>query len=118
MNKTVKCVLTGAAAGCVNGLLGTGGGMVAVPLLTRWVGLEQKKALATTVMTILPLCLLSAVVYWLKEGFRWSDAWPYLLGGLAGGIVAGLVYGKVSPLWLRRGFGALLVVGGVRMLFF
>ncbi|MDR1735790.1 MAG: sulfite exporter TauE/SafE family protein [Oscillospiraceae bacterium] len=118
MNKTVKCALTGAAAGVVNGLMGTGGGTAAVPLFTSWVGLEQKKALATTVMTVLPLCLLSAGIYLFRGGFQWGDAWPYLAGGLAGGIAAGLLYGKMSPVWLKRGFGALMALGGARMLLF
>lgn len=109
--------MTGMAAGFVNGLMGTGGGIAAVPLYAGWLGLERKKALATSVMTILPLCALSALIYGLRQGFAWAEAWPYLTGGLIGGIAAGRLYGRVSPLWLRRGFGALLAAGGLRMLF-
>lgn len=116
MKQKAKAALAGAAAGIVNGLLGTGGGMAAVPLFTGWLKLEQKKALATTVMTIFPLCALSALIYGLRQGFEWQRVWPYLAGGLAGGIVAGLLYGKMSPMWLRRGFGALMIAGGLRML--
>lgn len=116
MKMKAKAALTGAAAGIINGLLGTGGGIAAVPLFTGWAGLDEKKALATTVMTILPLCALSAVIYGLRRGFEWGQAWPYLAGGLVGGIVAGLLYGRMSPMWLRRGFGALLIAGGLRML--
>ncbi len=116
MKTKTKCVIAGASAGIINGFFGTGGGMVCVPLLCRWAGLENRIALATTVMTIAPLCVLSAIIYWLRNGIELSAALPYLVGGMLGGIVAGIVYGKISALWLRRAFGALLLLGGVRML--
>lgn len=111
-----KCVLTGALGGLVNGLLGAGGGTVVVPMLTRFVGLEEKKALATTVFTILPLCLLSAGVYAAGGKLDIAPAWPYFAGGLVGGVIAGKLFGRTPALWLKRGFGALLAVGGLRML--
>ncbi|MCL2030475.1 MAG: sulfite exporter TauE/SafE family protein [Oscillospiraceae bacterium] len=117
MKTASKAALTGMAAGFVNGLTGTGGGIAAVLLYAGWLGLERKKALATSMLTLLPLCGLSALMYGLRQGFAWSEAWPYLAGGLAGGVLAGRFYGRLSPLWLRRGFGALLAAGGLRMLF-
>ncbi len=111
-----KCFCTGALGGLVNGLLGAGGGTVIVPLFLRWVGLEEKKALATTVFTILPLCLLSAGVYAWGGELDFGAAWPYLAGGAVGGFIAGKLFGKTPASWLRRGFGALLAFGGLRML--
>ena len=61
-----KLRLTGALGGAVNGLFGGGGGMAVVPLLSRWCGLEEKKAFATCVALILPLCLVSAAVMLLR----------------------------------------------------
>ena len=104
------------AAGVINGLLGTGGGMAAAPLFMRWVGIEEKTALATTVMTILPLSMLSAGFYIARGGVELNTAWPFLAGGLIGGLIAGKLYGRVGAVWLRRGFGALLILGGARML--
>lgn len=59
MTDRMKYALSGAAAGAVNGLFGGGGGMVLAPALTGWCHMEQKRALATCVAAILPLCLLS-----------------------------------------------------------
>ena len=39
--------ICGAAAGAVNGLFGAGGGMVLVPMLIRFAGLEDKKAFSS-----------------------------------------------------------------------
>ena len=62
MTDRMKYALSGAAAGAVNGLFGGGGGMVLAPALTGWCHMEQKRALATCVAAILPLCLLSAAI--------------------------------------------------------
>ena len=105
MTDRMKYALSGAAAGAVNGLFGGGGGMVLAPALTGWCHMEQKRALATCVAAILPLCLLSAAI-----------SLPYLLGGLGGGFVGGRLFQKVSNLWLRRIFACFLLYGGVRYL--
>ena len=51
-----KHAVAGGLAGMANGFFGGGGGMLLVPLLGRWCGLEQRKAFATSVAVILPLC--------------------------------------------------------------
>lgn len=112
-----KALLIGCAAGAVNGLLGTGGGMILVPAFTGLMGLEEKKALATSVAVIAPLCLLSAGIYWLRGGLPLWQAVPYLIGGLAGGILGSAVFRWVPPVLLKRAFGALLIYGGVRSFF-
>ena len=111
-----KLRLSGAAAGLVNGLFGGGGGMALVPLLTRWCGVEEKKAFATCVAVIFPLCLLSAALLLLRTGFDLLTALPYLVGGLAGGFVGGRWMDRISVVWLRRIFAAFLLYGGVRYL--
>ena len=85
-----------------------------VPLLTGYCGLEQRKAFATSVAVILPLCLLSVIIYFLRGGLDLNVAWPYLLGGTLGGWLGGKLFRGVRADWLRRGFGLLLIYGGVR----
>ena len=108
--------LAGGAAGVVNGFFGGGGGMLLVPLLAGKCGLGQRKAFATSVAVILPLCALSAGIYWLRGGLDIAAALPYLLGGLAGGWLGGRLFRGVSMVWLRRGFALLILYGGVRAL--
>lgn len=109
-------VLSGVAAGMCNGLFGGGGGAVLVPLLTRVCHLEQRKAFATSVAVMLPLCVLSAAIYLIQGELSLSGAMPYLLGGLVGGFLGGRWFCGINVLWLRRGFGLLLIYGGVRCL--
>ena len=115
MQKWAKCALSGMGAGVLSGLLGAGGGMILVPLFRDWAGLDEKKAMASSVMVIAPLAALSAWIYRLSGHLDWPAAWPYMLGGLLGGVLAGLWFQKVPPGWLRRGFGGLLLLGGIRM---
>ena len=114
--KPWKYALAGAAAGAVNGLFGGGGGSVLVPLLTRRCGMERRRAFATAVAVILPLCVLSAGIYLARGGVALGTAWPYVLGGAAGGWLGGRLFVGVRVEWLRRGFGVLLVLGGLRSL--
>jgi len=111
-----KFLLAGGAAGLANGFFGGGGGSVLVPLLTRYCGLDQRRAFATSVAVILPLCLLSAAIYLVRGGVALGTAWPYLLGGTAGGWLGGRLFKGVKADWLRRGFGLLLIYSGVRYL--
>lgn len=121
MNKLphwARCAAAGAAAGITNGLFGGGGGMLLVPLLTLWVGLEQAQAFATSVAVILPLCLLSAAIYFFRGALDLSAAVPYLLGGLVGGFVGGRVFKRLNMDLLRRFFALFLLYGGLRSLLF
>ena len=114
MRKKWKYALAGALAGAANGLFGGGGGSVFVPLLTGYCGLEQRKAFATSVAVILPLCVLSAAVYLVRGGLDLMAALPYLIGGAVGGWAGGRWFKGMKMLWLRRVFGLLLIYGGVR----
>jgi len=111
-----KFLLAGGAAGLANGFFGGGGGSVLVPLLTRLCGLDQRRAFATSVAVILPLCFLSVAIYLMRGGLELKAAWPYLVGGTAGGWLGGRLFKGVRVDWLRRGFGLLLIYGGVRYL--
>ena len=109
--------VAGGLAGVANGFFGGGGGMVLVPLLTGRCGLDQRRAFATSVAIILPLCVLSSVIYFFRGGLDLSAALPYLLGGLLGGWLGGKLFKGLSMDWLRRGFALLLLYGGVKSLF-
>ena len=116
MREKAKYRISGAIAGTVSGLFGGGGGIPLVLLLSKWCGLEEKKAFATSLAVIFPACAVSAAVCALSSGLNLSEALPYLLGGLAGGFAGGKLYGNVPVCWLRRLFALFLLYGGVRYL--
>lgn len=109
--------VAGGLAGIANGFFGGGGGMVLVPLLTARCGLDQRRAFATSVAIILPLCALSSVIYLFRGGLDLAVALPYLAGGLAGGFLGGRLFQKLNMDWLRRAFALLILYGGFKSLF-
>lgn len=101
----------GGAAGLVNGFFGGGGGMLLVPLLTSRCRLTSQKAFACSVAIILPLCALSAVIYYVRGHLALSEALPYLVGGLIGGVIGGKVFPRVPVKWIKRLFALLILYG-------
>jgi hypothetical protein len=109
-------LITGSVAGLVNGFFGGGGGMVLIPMLVSCCKLPRQKAFATSVAVILPLCTLSASVYFFHGNLDLKAASPYLAGGLVGGLIGGKVFRRVSMTWLRRLFALLILYGAWRAL--
>lgn len=108
--------VAGGAAGLANGLFGGGGGMVFLPILSRWGGLKARQLYATCVGVIFPVCAVSAAVYLWRDGLDLMTALPYLVGGLLGGWLGGKLYGKVSTTVLKWVFAAFLFYAGVKYL--
>lgn len=105
----------GILVGLVNGLLGAGGGMIAVPILKKC-GLDTKKAHANAVAVILPITLFSAVIYMLKGYVNLKDALIFMPFGVVGSILATYLLKKISPVLLRGVFGGFMIWAGIRML--
>ena len=108
--------IAGGAAGLANGLFGGGGGMVFLPILSRFGTLEQRRLYATCVGVIFPVCAVSAAVYLWRGEIELMTALPYLIGGLIGGWLGGRLYGKISVKLLKWMFAAFLFYAGVRYL--
>lgn len=107
-------LLIGAAAGVVNGLFGAGGGLLLVPLCTRFCKLEQKQAFATSLAVMLALSAVSLGVYAFRGTVDFAAAVPYLLGGIVGGVIGGVWMKRVNVRWLRIALAAFLLYGGIK----
>lgn len=116
MKKKWLVRIAGGAAGFANGLFGGGGGMVFLPILSRWGKLDRRKLYATCVGVIFPVCVVSAAVYVFRGGVSLLTALPYLAGGLIGGWLGGKWYGRISTGFLKWLFAAFLFYAGVKYL--
>lgn len=108
--------IAGLCAGAVTGLLGAGGGMILVPLLTKWGRLEENQVFPASVSIILPICVAALLFQGQGSTGAFGDALPYLLGSGIGGVAAGIWGRKIPVKWLHRILGALILWGGVRYL--
>ena len=115
MKNKIITLTFGFLIGIINGLLGAGGGMIAVPALKK-LGMEQKDAHRNAVAVILPLTVLSAVLYILRGNASVTDALIFVPGGLVGAYVGTIFLKKISPKWLAVIFGGFMVYSGVRLL--
>lgn len=81
-----RAVPIGLAAGVMGGLLGLGGGLIALPLLRRFAKLGRLEAQATTLAMMLPPIGLPAVYVYAREqgGLPWA-----LLGAVGVGFAVG-----------------------------
>lgn len=109
-------VTVGICAGGLNGLFGAGGGMVTVPLLSLWTKLEDRHIFSASLLLLIPICIVSLLFAQGWEGFSFSQALPYLLGGALGGVLAANIGKKIPSLWLHRVLGILVIWGGIRYL--
>lgn len=114
--KRIKTAIAGFCAGAVNGLLGAGGGMVLVPLLTLLTDIEDGDIFPASVSIILPICIVSLTMGAMTQGLPISQALPYLIGSVGGGILAGMTAKRIPVKWLHRLLGGLILWGGVRYL--
>jgi len=105
-------VAIGAVAGVMSGLLGVGGGIVALPLLRRWLGLDRLSAQAASVAILLPPIGLPAVVVYAREqgGLPWGPLAVVAVGFAVGTGAGALVTGRVPPRTARLCYASLLVV--------
>ncbi len=108
--------ISGFSVGIVNGILGAGGGMLAVPFLKK-LGFSQKESHTNAIAVILPITVISGVLYILRGNVTLSDSFIYMPTGLLGAVIGTWILKKISPKWLKRIFGALMVYAGFRLLF-
>lgn len=114
MKMNMRLAVTGLLGGLANGLFGAGGGLFLVPLLIRWAKLDTKKAFATSVSIVLPLSIVSAIIYYLKGAVNITEALPYLIGGFLGGMLSGRLFRHIPVTILRKIFGLFIIYGGIR----
>lgn len=115
--KHFKELSIGFATGILNGLFGAGGGSVLVPLMEKFLAVEEHKAHATAIPVILIMSIVSSFLY-LRRGFFDFNLWLFVsIGGLAGGFVGAKLLKKVPKKWLKVGFGAVICVTAVKMIF-
>ena len=104
-------------SGVLSGLLGVGGGLLMVPILTLLFGRQMHVSVATSLAIIIP----TAIAGTLFHGFAGRvDVKLFLLCSgfaVAGGLVGAWLCGSVSPTFLRRVFAGLLMIVALRMFY-
>ena len=91
--------------------------MIAVPMLER-TGLTEKRAHATAILLILPVSLLSFLLYAWKGLYDLSVLIPTSLGVTAGGFLGAAMLGRLPVKAVNLTFAFLQAAAGVFLFFF
>ncbi len=111
----LKVLLVGLIAGIVNGLFGAGGGTIIVPALVFIFGLSQHKSHATAISIILPFALMSSLIYYKNDFFDLAVTLKVILGGMVGSYFGSRALTRFSASYLRKIFGAFMIIAAIRM---
>lgn len=118
VKNTILSIIFGAIAGLLNGLFGGGGGMVVVPLLTNVLKEEPRIAHATAILIILPMSILSGLLYAVFGNYDFSLGLPVGIGVIVGGVLGAVLLKKLSNYYLTVIFCVVMLIAGAKMLFF
>lgn len=106
-------------AGGINGFVGTGGGIVIVYMLYlihKDDSEETKNNFAKTIITVLPMSLISLFVYIRNSNVDFNFMGKTLIPALIGGAVGAVVMDKIDRKWLSAIFAALVIYSGISMI--
>lgn len=98
----------GLVAGTLGSLVGVGGGVIVVPALMTFAGLDARLATGTSIAVIVPTM---AVALWRRGGqghVVWTLAAACAAGAVAGAFLGAALAGRLPEVWIRRCFAGFL----------
>ena len=99
-----------------NGLFGSGGGMISVPLFEKS-GMETKKSHASSIAVTAVLSAVSLVFYLTGGKTDFHNVVKYIVPGLLGAYVGAKFLKNIKNELLARIFGAVMIFAGIVMIF-
>jgi uncharacterized membrane protein YfcA len=105
----------GVIVGILSGLLGIGGGLLTVPILTLGYGVSQQLAQGTSLAAIVPTGLSGAVTHQRMGHLHRGAAVVLGLCGIVGAVAGGLLATHLPETVLRVAFAAYLGITAVRI---
>ena len=112
----MKTALIGVISGIISGMFASGGGLILVPMYTYVFKLNEKEARATSLFCILPMVILTAVIYSQNNFVEWNIGIKCALGGVMGGIIGGKLLNKIPDKYLQIAFIIFLLYAGISII--
>ena len=113
----ILSVLTiGSLAGLFAGLFGVGGGFVMVPLFVLWLGMQQKRAHATSLLAVTFISTAALIPYLHLNNVSWSTAGLVCIGSISGIFVGVRMLQVFSERTVTLVFSGVLFAAAIRLL--
>lgn len=119
-----KAIMLAAAsffAGLVNGIFGTGGGIIIVFVLSGLYAESQlyhaKDVYAMTVGAVLIMSIASLCTYMAKDAVSSNDIFPYLLPAAFGGPIGAVLLNRFDAAVTKKIFAVLVIYAGITLIF-
>lgn len=113
--KKIISAFFGILIGLVNGTVGAGGGLFAVPMIKSR-GTPLKESHSTAVAVLLPISLVSTLTYINAGHVGFSDASPFILPSVAGAALGTYLLTKIPTSLLKKIFAGFMIYAGVRLI--
>ena len=110
-----RAVLIGLVVGFFSGLMGVGGGFLAVPLMVGILGVPMHVAVGSSLIVVIGAAASGALVYWEQGNVAPALAGLLLAGGVVGAQAGARASQKLPDITLRRIFGVLMLFIGLKM---
>ena len=112
-------LLGGIGAGLINGLLGAGGGVILVFVLTAALGREadERDIYASALAVTLPVTLFSVWRYAAAGTLDVTGFARFLLPAVLGGGIGGWLLDRIDVRLTKRIFAGIVIASGISMLF-
>jgi uncharacterized membrane protein YfcA len=112
----VGSLILGLSAGVLSGLVGIGGGIIIVPALVYFFGMDQKTAQGTSLAVLLPPTGLLAFLEYYRAGHADIKIGALIVVGLLlGGWLGGDFAQQLPQAALRKIFAVLLLITAIKM---
>lgn len=112
-----KSTVIGLIAGLLAGLFGLGGGFIMVPLFVLWLGMPQKRAHASSLLSVAFIGFAALIGYVNLGSINWSAAALVTFGAIFGTFSGVRLLAKVSERALSLLFASVLLAAAIRLLF-
>jgi uncharacterized membrane protein YfcA len=105
----------GVLAGFLSGTVGSGGGLLFVPIMTVGFRMAQPIAQGTSLAAVIPTAIVGGITH-IRQGNVIKAAAIWMgVGGVGGAVIGSLVAVEVPEQILARGFGLFLLFSAYRM---
>jgi len=112
----IAVLILAIAIGLSLGLLGGGGSILTVPLLTYVAGMDPKEAIAASLFVVGATSVLSTLTHARMGNVQWRTGLIFGVASMAGAFLGGLAGGYIPGVILMLAFAVMMIATAIAML--